>query len=503
MFELFRSKAIPELASIRSTGFWHNVVLPACYSEPAILHASIALACEFGLCAEPKSSSQADDNESVRLDAVVEYNKAIYYLKEHITKQSNARSSRAILITCVLFITLELFTGRLQKATIHLDQGRKLLLQSYIAQSNGSTTDAPENETKALVFASNPESVEDELVNIFAHLDIQSTYFGSNRPQLKLATHSSITSSGKSNCPKSPTSLVVPSSFHSIHEANQHLVIIMNESLTFVGHSFDAARHTLQNQLSNFHRQYLYTHLQDWRQAYERLCLEAKPQQRSDRMWKEQSALMLIQHAWLSVIVPSSYLEIEETEYDSYLRHFTTIVDLVSSISLQRDEEKTGSDHNHFTFELGVVPPLWWTVMKCREPSIRRKALSLLSQVGREGLWDPVLMHYLGREIILLEEEVEAEGMRLASSYFSLNDECIDEKEDLSTLIPLHRRISAATVSFNDKDPATFQMAFLRKQWDCDGVSTSFEQIVRDGYFEGRQRQSQRLSKGAFNSENK
>jgi len=41
---------------------------------------------------------------------------------------------------------------------------------------------------------------------------------------------------------------------------------------------------------------------------------------------------MLIQHTWLCVVIPTSYFEIEETYFDNFLKEFTTITDLASSV---------------------------------------------------------------------------------------------------------------------------------------------------------------------------
>ena len=172
IFEVFRSKTIPELAGLRSAGFWRNVVLPACYSEPAILHASIALACATKMRVEQKSSPSDHAYHATGLISVAEYNKAIAHLKELI-KHENASSIRAILITCVVFATIEIFNGCVSKAIMHFDNGRKLLLQLRRSCRNCVTNPEPEINVTRLYFAPKPESVEDKLVNMFAHLDLQ------------------------------------------------------------------------------------------------------------------------------------------------------------------------------------------------------------------------------------------------------------------------------------------------------------------------------------------
>jgi hypothetical protein len=188
-FDLLCSKTIPELAGLRSSAFWRDVVLLVCYSEPAILHASIGLAFASKSWSEKTIAPSNTGSQNTRLIAVAEYNKSIRYLKDHFQNHKEARSLRVVLITYLMFIKLELFSGCVGKATMHLENGRKVLLELHRFRNRYSTTPESEKETMPLYFSPRPESVEDYLVNIFTHMDLQAMYFGSDRPLLKLAAH--------------------------------------------------------------------------------------------------------------------------------------------------------------------------------------------------------------------------------------------------------------------------------------------------------------------------
>lgn len=313
---------------------------------------------------------------------------------------------------------------------------------------------------------------------------VQATYFGSERPLLKLTARDDATTP-KNNSGTGLDFLTIPKYFSSLHEANQYLVILINECLDFRGHAFDQTQHTICDRQSNLKRQYLASSLRQWRQAYGQPSLTATLLEKSDRSWKSQSALMLIQHAWLSIILLSSYIEFEETEFDSYHPHFQTIVNYTSFIYSPEGEGES-LNRKHFSLELGLVPPLWWTVMKCRHTKLRHKAHWLLGQVGREGIWDPILMHQIGSETMLLEETWATEDSGL-SSPLSLTDQdaTFDDQVDLKAQVPLRYRVSAATVSSVDEDKEIIQMTFTRKQWDAGGYWTGeFEQIVREKHVE-------------------
>jgi hypothetical protein len=443
-FERFRSEVAIEFSGVRSAGFWQNVVLPACYSEPAILHASMALA---------NAGRRFQDARS-KLDTVNEYNKAIQHLKTHVRADGSPSSLRIALIACMLFIALELTTERFEEAIIHLNEGRKMLRSSSLFNSEP-------DEARTLILAPKPESIEDELVGIFADLDLQYTYFGSERPRLSLSPHKR----KQNDCPEAQYSMAFPDMFSSIQEANQYLILATNMCLQFVGWKIQPERHSLRNELHNLQRQSLCEGLECWKSIYDRFYLQVSPARKEQWTWKQQSEMMLIQYAWLSVLVPNSYSEVEETVFDRYLQEFTEITDRASNVLLEK--EKTPG---RFTLEFGLVPPLSWTVLRCRHPQIRRRALGLLEKAPREGLWDPKLVVWLSRELISLEEGID--------QLDSTGGACCDE-EDLGILVPLQQRISDTSVEFEDGEYPLLRMGFQRKIRDGDGRVIGLEEIVR------------------------
>jgi hypothetical protein len=59
----------------------------------------------------------------------------------------------------------------------------------------------------------------------------------------------------------------------------------------------------------------------------------------------------------------------------------------------------------HFTFEIGLIPPLYFTAINCRHLLLRRKAVALLRQGSRrEGLRDAEPMARVAERVIKLEE---------------------------------------------------------------------------------------------------
>ncbi|KAL1852693.1 hypothetical protein Plec18170_005829 [Paecilomyces lecythidis] len=88
-------------------------------------------------------------------------------------------------------------------------------------------------------------------------------------------------------------------------------------------------------------------------------------------------ALLTAYHEMLLVILAVS-LSPFEIVTDDYIPNFQTIVEQ-SSIALDASAQPDGTQPP-FTFEMSVGFPLWFTCLRCREPNIRRRALSLFRQ---------------------------------------------------------------------------------------------------------------------------
>jgi hypothetical protein len=448
IFELFRAHVIPGLTGMRSRGFWENVVLSGCYSEPALLHAGLALAYAMDTPGRPREEHERDEK---KIRAITEYNKSIQHLNRSLIDHNEA-SSRTVLVACVLFITLELFLGRIETAIAHLDQGRKLLLQSSVV---GNAKGDGENEIPTILLKAKPQSMDDHLISVFVHLDNQSTYFGSDRPQFKLGAVSNEVSSRI----RPRDVLNIPEAFDSIHEASQYFVIITNECMSYTGQTLAPAPPSLEFPYSSFQRQYICLLLQRWVEAFQRLEDRTELTTKSEVAWRRESASMLIQHACLFTLVSTFYIEVVETEFDYYLEHFKTIVELASS--LPSPGQENGLDR--FSLESGPIAPLWFTTMKCRDPYVRRRALALLRHAGRDGYWDATMLYQISRELIVYEEGTsQPKGV----DYSSLEDMEVPHAEytpeDLCEIIPLHRRIREVKLKLLDEDTGKSNLIMTR-----------------------------------------
>ena len=139
-----------------------------------------------------------------------------------------------------------------------------------------------------------------------------------------------------------------------------------------------------------------------------------------------------------------------ETAFDAHRHDFELIIEHAeSSLSMFMAPWKTKYTGTPpvFSFEMGVIPPLYFTATKCRDSDLRRKAISLLQRSPRrEGLWDADEMVAVARRIISLEEEGLAsacwpeEQRRVCDATFGLKRIAMADGEGNGLVVGFHFR---------------------------------------------------------------
>ncbi|KAL9619619.1 MAG: hypothetical protein Q9160_005806 [Pyrenula sp. 1 TL-2023] len=110
-----------------------------------------------------------------------------------------------------------------------------------------------------------------------------------------------------------------------------------------------------------------------------------------------------------------------EIAYDAHLADFKAIVSYATSLADVHPGDDSSSSSSSaaevgggtvsgsstsFTFEMGIVPNLYWAAIKCRHHAVRWRAIRLLRRCRRrEGLWDSALDARVATKVVELEEE--------------------------------------------------------------------------------------------------
>lgn len=90
--------------------------------------------------------------------------------------------------------------------------------------------------------------------------------------------------------------------------------------------------------------------------------------------------------------------------WDEYCDEFNAMLDAVEQI-MRLDELDMSNRKPQFHMHTGIVPVLHGLIRKCRDPGIRRRALSIMCAYPlREGFWDASVIAATARRILAKEE---------------------------------------------------------------------------------------------------
>lgn len=426
-----------------ASAFWHTLVLQANFHEPAVLHATAALAAVekrkfLASSPPPKAKQDLDDEERFVL---CQYNKAIQHVRPLFSSGGRA-SARVVAIVCMLFTCLEFIRGRYTAGCTHLSNGRRLL----------EGMDAREG------------SYEDSwLHEVFFTLTVHSALLSHSVPRFHV---------------QHPLPRVASPSlarYETIPQARQHLDRLLS------------ATHSLATQC---------LHRQDTRPSADlllcqrRICEGLRTWEAGYRVLKartfgafaqvaqrDHKALRLLSvHHTLATILSATCLRGEdETAFDRHTQSFdrlmrqaVELVELVSPQKVSKTPAYMGPDRWQFSADMGLIPPLFYTALRCRVTRIRMQAVRLLRVLDhQEGIWDATLAAAMAEEVIRCENRGAQSGAVTDAQSFS------QESEWSQAATPGRLRVQQVDTVLPDESRGDVRMICrCRKE---DGSQHSFE----------------------------
>ncbi|KAK4864263.1 hypothetical protein LT330_010056 [Penicillium expansum] len=435
-FDWMIKRTARKFAGLFPSEFWETLIFQSSAQEPAVRHAVIALASTHRVQQRYAPARDKYDEECFTLQ---QYNKAIQHLRTNTTNSSY--SLRVALITCMLFITLEYMRGQYQMGSAHLQYGMKLLFG----------ISAPRHPSSMVPIVLSPEEdfAYNALVDAYVRLGIQSAIFGHVPSHVYLVT-------------KDPQITSPPHTFTSLLEARRSLDDLLNRvhCLKSHYHNHHASQTPTNTQEMVNTQSVILADLSLWHKTY---TLSLARLETTKISGKDQTGYLLLRvHHEMATIMASVCLSPEETEseliFDTYTENFINIMsgflDLwklwaavtfsekdLSKLATAPDDLKaifqnfkTMSDmdvileasllellekapivnhylqspdcgKNGFTVEMGYIPPIYYTALKCRVPRIRRQAVrALRTAPHREGVWNGSILADVLEEIIRIEE---------------------------------------------------------------------------------------------------
>ncbi|KAL8687509.1 MAG: hypothetical protein Q9224_005129 [Gallowayella concinna] len=407
-FDYFRMQTSQDLAYSLNASL-QELVLQTSHHHDAIKHGAIALG-SLGETIRINSSSPSCNtlppgfiqHEFARS----QYYKAITILQREISRDESEAVEIA-LISCFLFVVFEFLQGNDQSATTHLRSGLAILRKQYFPQAG------PGSVTKEYLKL-NP--MQFEIARIFHILDTQATMW------LDLRSFQAKPYIPIDGGPASRH--IAPTSFDSLDDACNDLINLITRVYNFrrraskhdyapsaddVPAAIYAERDALLDEL-DVHRRRLSSFLGRQIDAQN---LEDPHRITILRINRKVTTMML-----------ATYLEPhEERFYAQCMSHFWQIISLASFILRETPEmprrvvqivhannqaEDTPYGSKLFSFFAGLIQPLYFTAIKCREKVTAQKAVELLElEPWREGAWDSAAMAKIARSKM---EELDEKG---------------------------------------------------------------------------------------------
>lgn len=389
--EWFVYRSIPKLPGPFASAFWTSILIQTGSTEPAVLHAVLALSSIHKRLVLGPQSVTAGESNNEEACAVYQYNKSIRSLQPHFRSGSKT-STYVTLLTCAVFVHLENLRGHHQAGLTHLRHGLSLIdeILSHPSQSDWI--------------------IDDWVVKCLKQLYVQARLFGQSVrwPWQKIPDlHSDLALTG----------------FRSNHQAREQLEDLFIQIFQLSDaiqpqHKNDAIHSELQDRQAWQHAYILIQErLLSWLDAHKvtteafRTSSSVIPAMqifglRLLRIFHTLATTML--HASLPRDAPQLCRGNQKSCFVSILKQTVGIYQLaLKEIVPATPNDPTAQPEDKLaTCGIGTITALYCTAVNCKNHRIRLQSLKLLRNTPhREGIWNSLLAARIAAEIIHLEEQ--------------------------------------------------------------------------------------------------
>ncbi|KAL2847771.1 hypothetical protein BJY01DRAFT_164346 [Aspergillus pseudoustus] len=360
--------------------FWSTVVPQVCQVEPAVWDAIIALSAMFEDREHNSNAPQRYTLPENRRDALAWYSRSVSAVRQRIERGGS--DVFVGLISCVLFICIEALQGGTEEAIRLYAQGVQLIVALRAQIACGA------------IPARKGVLLEDTIVPIFVRLAIMAlSVSGVSVQALMLETAQ------------------VLSGFASLKAAREAMVLLVMEAALFqeacesnhadMQYATDVPPELIARQAALFSR------LRSWKAAFTTFLDYLRMKNGGGELSAQQTttiALLTTYHEMTYTIV-AICTSPRKTITDKHLHNFRNIVDQ-SRIALDASARSDGTQPP-FTFDIGVGFPIWFTCLRCADPTIRREALALLRRAPQvEGFYGNATITVSAEAIMVIEESL-------------------------------------------------------------------------------------------------
>ncbi|KFZ24120.1 hypothetical protein V502_01399 [Pseudogymnoascus sp. VKM F-4520 (FW-2644)] len=361
-FRFFEQYTAMEFSGYFDNDLWTRLILQMSRTQPAVRHAVVTLG-------SLHENLQACDDVQVPVTTIYSlqhYNKAVLHLQRQLT--SSQQSIGVTLTCCILFVCFETLQRDYVTALTQLKKGLNILCSwKYSHTGTGTTLLSPEGRF-----------IKENLLPLYLHLDVQATTVIENRGL-----------GFPSNIRKSTGDSKLPLRFTSTHEARYWLDVLLYSMYdTIVKPTNPDPDHLAQ--LDDMTR--------DWATAFSTYVnnqLDLNALNTSD---VRAGTILKIYHT-VAIIMIGTRLSGDDALHESFYSSFKEITTLCKSLIRSPNTSAPRRSTFRFSLDMGVVPPLFYVAINCRDIVIRTEAIALLAaEPRREGIWDGRMAAEVARE---------------------------------------------------------------------------------------------------------
>lgn len=355
--QFFQERTIVTLARGVSGGdFWGGALLQAAHSKSPVANLVIALSSVH------ESYDRPGDNK-LRIQALQHCSVAASRLaKEKLV------GTDTILLSCLLFIAYEYFQGDVKQSLVHIGNGMNIIE----AWNQGQCPD----QKNGTVTEESAKLVNERIAPIFKFMkQVFGALIAKREP------------TPEKESPQNKTFATPNEAMDHLDEIYRAIGGLQNDSLPPATHKSTTTARDVEKLLV------------EWDAGTGGDFWKADPQGVKSRKLLQFKIHRRVVALLLKVLAPG-----RDIVDDSHSSAFDEILKLYEE-SIPQGQEVRAIENNFLHFELGLIPPLFFTATRCREPLIRRRAIDVLHSIRRtENLWDSCWAAQVARDILLLEE---------------------------------------------------------------------------------------------------
>ncbi|KAG9235482.1 hypothetical protein BJ875DRAFT_270756 [Amylocarpus encephaloides] len=399
-FDVFSRKTAFEILPIFAAGSFRRIMLQASQSDPSIRHAIVAL----GALDKTSQLVSTNNEEAIKVNLRHHHESALnqYALAlKHMREGADAATPdlRKALLHCLVTLCFEAWNGNQSLAMAQIQTGFKLI-QAWKEETN---TNSPLSSTVAH---------DTDLLQIFSRLDVQAISFAQDG---WLKKHPFVTGNTKEFWDG------MPSEFESLEEADRYNNGIARRSMHILSSGTGRPRklHTFpvngwwgeKNPTVVANQQALLGDCHRWLASFEPLWQRVLETETLERIIFAKLQRVFVRTALHGVFILCCS---DEMLYDQWLDSYSETVDFCEDVLKSLEPPGKWPPDPKFSFDSIVIIPLYLICHKCRDRTVRRKAISLLLTYSRrEGVWDSIFAGKMGQWAMEIEEEYIDEQGRI------------------------------------------------------------------------------------------